>query len=226
MTKALRSAFNRTVLTVNVVMALLVGAMFAFQFIVALYFQEVLGTSPAHAGLAVLPVALGIGAMSLFVFPRVNAHTALPPALPAIAGGLFLLTRAPVDADYLTDIGPSVVLFAIGGGLGLPSVMTLAMSAAGPADSGLASGLINTSQQIGGALGLAILTTLAVRHADGATDAAARVAGYHVAWGGGAVLVLVALAVLGLSTFRPGTSGGRLLRRTSSSPGGKPCASR
>ena len=77
--------------------------MFGFQFLVTLYFQRVLGYSPAQAGLGVLPVALGIGAMSLLVFPRVNARfgarAALLPGLLAIAAGLALLSRVPVDGQ-------------------------------------------------------------------------------------------------------------------------------
>ena len=160
--------------------------MFGFQFLVTLYFQRVLGYSPAQAGLGVLPVALGIGAMSLLVFPRVNARfgaqAALLPGLLAIAAGLALLSRVPVDGRYLTDVAPSIALFALGGGLTLPAIMTIAMSGATPATAGLASGLINTSQQVGGALGLAILASLAAGRAGdlagaGAAPGAALVGG-------------------------------------------------
>ena len=150
---------SRIVAGANVVHALTVAAMFGFQFLVTLYFQQVLGYSPAQAGLAVLPVALGIGAMSLVVFPRIErrlgARAALLPGLLAIAAGLALLARVPVDGRYLADVAPSVALFAVGAGLVLPGVMTIAMSGATPSTAGLASGLINTSQQVGGALGLA-----------------------------------------------------------------------
>ena len=182
--------------------------MFGFQFLVTLYFQQVLGYSPAQAGLAVLPVAIGIGAMSLVVFPRIErrfgARAALLPGLLAIAAGLALLARVPVDGRYLADVAPSVALFAVGAGLVLPGVMTIAMSGATPSTAGLASGLINTSQQVGGALGLAILAALAAGRTDGLRDegvgaAAATVAGFHLAWGVAAGLVLAAFAVaLGL----------------------------
>ena len=181
---------SRIVAGANVVHALTVAAMFGFQFLVTLYFQQVLGYSPAQAGLAVLPVAMGIGAMSLVVFPRIErrlgARAALLPGLLAIAAGLALLARAPVDGRYVADVAPSVALFAVGAGLVLPAVMTIAMSGATPSTAGLASGLINTSQQVGGALGLAVLP---------AATAAATVAGFHLAWGVAALLVLAAVGV-------------------------------
>ena len=195
---------SRIVAGANVVHALTVAAMFGFQFLVTLYFQQVLGYSPAQAGLAVLPVALGIGAMSLVVFPRIErrlgARAALLPGLLAIAAGLALLARVPVDGRYLADVAPSVALFAVGAGLVLPGVMTIAMSGATPSTAGLASGLINTSQQVGGALGLAILAALAAGRtdglrADGVGAAAATVAGFHLAWGVAALLVLAAFGV-------------------------------
>jgi MFS family permease len=200
---ALEVLRSRVVLGANAVHVLLVGAMFGFQFLVTLYFQRVLGYSPAQAGLGVLPVALGIGALSLVVFPRLNARfgarAALLPGLLAIAAGLALLSRVPVDGRYLADVAPSIALFALGGGLTLPAIMTIAMSGATPQTAGLASGLINTSQQVGGALGLAILASLAAGRAGdlagGTTPDAALVGGFHLAWAVGACFVLAALAL-------------------------------
>ena len=216
---ALEVLRSRLVVGANAAHALLVGAMFGFQFLVTLYFQRVLGYSPAQAGLGVLPVALGIGAMSLLVFPRVNARfgarAALLPGLLAIAAGLALLSRVPVDGRYLTDVAPSIALFALGGGLTLPAIMTIAMSGATPATAGLASGLINTSQQVGGALGLAILASLAAGRAGdlagaGAAPGAALVGGFHLAWSVAACLVLAALALAAvvLRAPRPVVSAG------------------
>ena len=211
---ALEVLRSRLVVGANAAHALLVGAMFGFQFLVTLYFQRVLGYSPAQAGLGVLPVALGIGAMSLLVFPRINARfgarAALLPGLLAIAAGLALLSRVPVDGRYLSDVAPSIALFAVGGGLTLPAIMTIAMSGATPETAGLASGLINTSQQVGGALGLAILASLAAGRAGdlasaGAAPDAALVGGFHLAWSVGACFVLaaMALAVVALRAPRP-----------------------
>jgi EmrB/QacA subfamily drug resistance transporter len=210
---ALDALRSRVVVGANVAHALLVGAMFGFQFLVTLYFQRVLGYSPAQAGLGVLPVALGIGAMSLLVFPRIaarfGARAALLPGLLAIAAGLALLSRTPVDGRYLTDVAPSIVLFALGGGLTLPAIMTIAMSGATPQTAGLASGLINTSQQVGGALGLAILASLAAARAGdlangGAAPDAALVGGFHLAWAVGASFVVVALALAVVVLRAPG----------------------
>jgi MFS family permease len=197
---------SRVVATANAVHGLQVGAMFSFQFLVTLYFQRVLGYGPTEAGLAVLPVALGIGAMSLLVFPRLaarfQARSLLLAGLAAIAAGLALLSRAPVDGRYLADVAPSIVLFAVGAGLTLPAVTTIAMSAATPATAGLASGLINTSQQVGGALGLAALATLAATHADGP---AGLTGGFRLAWAVAAGLVALAFvfAFVGLRVRQP-----------------------
>jgi EmrB/QacA subfamily drug resistance transporter len=200
----LRVFRSRTVRGANATHALLVGAMFGFQFLIALYFQRVLGYTPAQAGLGVVPVAAGIGTISLFavgrVQARIGAYRTLLLGLALVAPGLLLLNRARVDGSYL-DVLPSIVLFAVGGGLTLPSVMGFAMSGADGADAGVASGLINTSQQVGGALGLAVLTAIAASHAD-APGPAGTVHGYHAAWTVGGLFVLVALAVAA-ATLRP-----------------------
>jgi hypothetical protein len=102
----LRLLRTRVVLT-NLAHALLVGAMLGFQFLVTLYFQRVLGYNPAEAGLAILPVTVGIGALSLGAFPRPAARFGpqrlLPAALAAIAAGMALLVRVPVDGGYVAD---------------------------------------------------------------------------------------------------------------------------
>jgi predicted MFS family arabinose efflux permease len=203
---------SRLVAGANAAHVLLVGAMFGFQFLVTLYFQRVLGYSPAQAGLAVLPVALGIGTLSLTVFPRVQRRhgerAALVAGLPAIAAGLALLARVPVHGDYLTDVAPSILLFAVGGGLALPAIMTVAMAGATPQTAGVASGLINTSQQVGGALGLAILAALAAGRtsglrADGVESSAALVGGFHLAWAVGAAFALASLTVAAVALRQP-----------------------
>ena len=215
---------SRPLVAANLAQALLVGAMFGFQFLIALYFQRVLGYRPAQAGLAVLPVAVGIGATSLVVFPRLVARVGprgvLLPALAALAAGLALLTRVPVEGRYLMDVLPSVVLFAAGGGLALPALMTLAMAAASERDAGLASGLLTTSQQVGGALGLAVLAALAAGRTEdlaaaGSGRAQALVGGFHLAWAVGAGLLVAAVAVVALLSA-PSPTGHR--RRAPSAP--------
>jgi sugar phosphate permease len=117
-----------------------------------------------------------------------------------IGAGLLLFARTPVDGTYVTDVLPPMVLIGLGVGVGFPALMMLAMSGATPSDSGLASGLVNTSAQVGGAIGLAVLATLSTERtngllADGESTAAALNSGYHLAYLIGAGLVGVALVV-------------------------------
>jgi hypothetical protein len=123
------------------------------------------------------------------------------------AVGLLLFARAPVDATYLIDIAPVQLLLGAGAGLSFPALMTLAMSGATPSDAGLASGLVNTTVQVGGAVGLAVLATLATSRteglrADGESVAAALNGGYHLAYLVGAALTVAAI-VVALVALRP-----------------------
>jgi hypothetical protein len=113
----------------------------------------------------------------------------------------------PVEADYRSDVLPSMVLLGVGFGLAFPSLMALAMSGASEHDSGLASGLVNTTQQVGGALGLAILASLSAAHTNGllaasVAEPAALTNGYQLSFGIGAGLVFVAL-VVAFTVLRP-----------------------
>jgi EmrB/QacA subfamily drug resistance transporter len=200
----LRIFRSRVVSVANLVQALMVAGMFGMFFLGALFMQRVLGYDAIEVGLAFLPVALAIGTLSAGVSARLilrfGARATLLPGLVSVAIGLALFQRAPVDADYLTDLFPVMLLLGVGGGLAFPSLMTLAMSGATPADSGLASGLVNTTQQVGGALGLAVLATLSTTRsgdllADGTSTASALTSGYHLAFAIGAGLVLAALAL-------------------------------
>ena len=207
----LRLFRSREVAGANVIQALLVMGMFGMFFLGALYMQQILGYNPFEVGLAFLPATIVMGVMSLrFSGPLIMRFGSRPPlvaALVSIGAGLLLFTRTPVDGSYVTDIAPAMILMGIGGGLGFPSLMGLAMSGATPSDSGLASGLVNTSVQVGGAIGLAVLATLADGRtdallADGASNASALNGGYHLAYLIGAALVGVA-AVLAVSVLRP-----------------------
>jgi MFS family permease len=138
---------------------------------------------------------------------RFGARTMLFPGLILIAAGLLLFSRAPVHGDYLTNVLPVMLLFGLGIGSSFPSLMTLAMSGATPEDAGLASGLVNTSAQVGGALGLAVLATLSATHtshllATGSSTSAALVGGYHLAFEIGAGLMAVAFLVV-VTVIRP-----------------------
>jgi MFS family permease len=179
-------------------------------FLGALYLQRVLGYGALQVGLAFLPVALAIGTLSLGVTGRLilrfGARPTLLPGLALAAIGLALFQRAPVDGDYVTDLLPSMLLLGLGAGLAFPALTTLAMSGATPADAGLASGLVNTTLQVGGAFGLAVLATLSTSRTadllgDGRPAAVALTGGYHLAFAIAAGLVVaaivVALALLG-----------------------------
>jgi EmrB/QacA subfamily drug resistance transporter len=188
----------------NAVQALLVVGMFGMFFLGALYMQRILGYDALQVGLAYLPATLVMGTMS-FRFTgvlslRFGPLATLIPGMIVIGLGLLLFARTPVDGSYVVDIAPPMVLLGLGAGLAFPSLMTLAMSGATQSDSGLASGLVNTSVQVGGAIGLAVLATLATERtdgllADGESTAAALNSGYHLAYLIGAVLVAVAVVV-------------------------------
>jgi MFS family permease len=185
--------------------------MFGMFFLGSLYMQRVLGYSALQIGLAFLPVALLIGAFSLGLSARLNMRfgprATLIPGLVLGAGGLALFTQVPVGASYLSDLLPSMVLVGVGAGLSFPSLMTLAMSGTDPSQAGLASGLVNTTQQVGGALGLAVLATISTTRTDALVRAAKATApaltgGYHLAWTIGTALLLAAI-VAAAAVLRP-----------------------
>jgi MFS family permease len=176
---------------------------------VTLYLQKVRGYSAAGTGAAMLPAALGIGVVSLGVSARLIARfgerRTLVAGLVPLAGVLGLLSRVPVDASYVTDLLPAMLL-AAGFGLALPALTSLAMSGAGEDDAGLVSGLFNTTQQVGMAVGTAVLATIAASRtsallAAGASGAEALTGGYRLAFTTGAALIggalVVTLAVVG-----------------------------
>jgi predicted MFS family arabinose efflux permease len=188
----------------NVVQALVVAGMFGLFFMGALYMQRVLGYDPLEVGLAFLPATIAMGTMSLKVSDRVNMRfgpkAVLMPALGALAAALLLMARTPVDASFAADLFAPMVLMGIGAGLAFPALMSLAMSGVEMEDSGLASGLVNTSVQVGGAIGLAVLATLATGRTEtlqsnGESGLAALNAGYHLAYLIGAALIGIAIAV-------------------------------
>jgi EmrB/QacA subfamily drug resistance transporter len=199
----LRLFRSRNVTGAHVVMALLVVGFFGMFFLGALYLQGILGYSPLEVGLAFLPACIVMGWLSLGYAERlimgIGPRRALVGGLVAAGAGLVLFARAPVDGTYVTDIAPVMLLLGAGAGLSFPALMTLAMSGATQSDSGLASGLVNTTVQVGGAVGLAVLATLATERtdgllADGETTASALNAGYHLAYLIGAALIGIAIA--------------------------------
>src|SRR3954462_3651570 len=200
----LRLFRSRNVSGANLVQALLVVGMFGMFFLGALYMQQILGYTALQVGLAYLPMTLVMGTMSFRITGQLNLRygpqATLIPAMLFIVAGLILLARTPVDATYAIDLLPAMILIGLGAGLGFPSLMTLAMSGATASDSGLASGLVNTSVQVGGAIGLAVLATLATERTDGLlaegepADSALN-SGFLLAYLVGAGLVLVAIAI-------------------------------
>jgi EmrB/QacA subfamily drug resistance transporter len=210
----LRVFRSRNVSGANVVQVLMIAGLFGMFFLGALYLQGIQGYDPVEVGLAFLPVALLIGTVSLKVADRVilrfGARLTLIAGLFSVLAGLLLFTRAPLEATYVTDVLPTMILFGIGAGLSFPAMVTLAMSGATPEDAGLASGLVNTSQQVGGALGLAVLATLSStrtedRLSEGLGKAAALVDGYQLAFfvGAGFVAVGILLAATVLEHAPP-----------------------
>ena len=207
----LRVFRSRTVTVANVMQVLMVAGMFGMFFLGALYLQRVLHYDAIEVGLAFLPVALGIAALSLRLaaqlMMRFGAKPTLIGGLALVAAGLIVFRSAPDNAAYVTQLLPVMLLLGVGAGLVFPALMTLAMSGATPEDSGLASGLVNTTQQVGGALGLAVLATLATTRtgsleAHGASSAAALTDGYHLAFTIAAGMVLAAIAI-GVVFLRP-----------------------
>ena len=207
----LRIFRSRNVAGANIVQPLSVAGMFGMFFLGSLYLERVLGYSALEIGLAFLPVTIVMGTMSIRysepLIMRFGAKTLLIPGLGLIAAGLVLFTRAPVDGSYLEHVLPVMILLGFGAGLSFPALMTLAMSGATKADAGLASGLVNTSAQVGGALGLAVLATLSSTRSDNLIDsgeagASALTSGYHLAFWIGAALVVAAIAVA-VTMFEP-----------------------
>jgi MFS family permease len=206
----LRLFHSRNVSGANLVLGLTVVGLFGLFFLGALYLQLVLGYDPLEVGFAFLPATLIMGTLSLGFTDKINMRfgprRVLLATLVFLVAGLLLFARAPVDGTYFSDVFPVMILLGLGAGLSFPALMMLAMSGATPSDAGLASGLINTTAQVGGAIGLAVLATLASSRtdsllADGESTAAALTSGYHLALLIGAASVAAAL-VIGLLVLR------------------------
>jgi EmrB/QacA subfamily drug resistance transporter len=200
----LRIFRSRNISGSNLVQILSVAGMFGMFFMGTLYLQRVLKYDPLEIGLAFLPATLTMGGLSLGfadkLIMRFGARNVLIPGLVAISGGLAWFTQISADGSYVVDVLPAIVLVGIGVGSAFPSLMTLAMSGVEPQDAGLASGLVNTTAQVGGALGLAILATLSATRSDtltaqGKSAAEALTGGYQLAFVVALGLALAALVV-------------------------------
>jgi EmrB/QacA subfamily drug resistance transporter len=188
----------RSLTAANVVMLLVACGLFAMFFFNSLYIQRVLGYHPLKAGLAFLPftggIAVSAGLASQFG-PKVGIRLVAAIGMVVTAIGMLWLTQIPVHGHYLTNVLPSILLTSIGMGAVFVPLTMVATTGLVNEDQGLASGLFNTSQQIGGALGLAILATLAAGRTHGASPAAL-VHGFHYAFAGAAAFVIASLVLL------------------------------
>lgn len=197
----------RNLATANVVAVLWAAAMFAWFFISALYLQLVLGYSPMQVGLAFLPADLIMAAFSLGLSAKLVLRFGLRAPLAAglliAALGLLLFAFAPVQGNFWIHVLPGMLLLGLGGGIAFNPVLLAAMNDVEAADSGLASGIVNTSFMMGGALGLAVLASLAAARtgnlqAAGSGIASALTGGYHLAFAVGAGFAALAGVLGGL----------------------------
>ncbi len=192
----------RSISTANIVMLLVASGMFGMFFFASLYVQEVLGYSPLKAGFAFLPVSLGIivgAGLSQGLIGRLGVRNISVLGLVIATAGMLVLTGVPVHGHYVANLLSGLVPLSIGLGLVFVPVTLLGTSGVSDDDSGLASGLFNSAQQIGGSLGLAILATLSVDHTNGllhhgsaataASRVAATVSGYQVAFLAAAIML-------------------------------------
>jgi sugar phosphate permease len=200
----LRIFRERNIAGANLVQALAVAGMFGTFFLGSLYLEQVRGYSPLEIGFAFLPATLVMGTLSIKFSDRLvmryGPKTVMIPGLVLITLSLLWFARIPTDAGYAVDLLPQMILLGLGAGTSFPALMKLAMSSATPEDAGLASGLVNTSAQVGGAIGLAVLATVAADRtetltANGDSFASAVTGGYHVAFVIAAALVVASIVV-------------------------------
>lgn len=205
----------RTLAVANGAMLLVMSGLFGMFYFISIYVQEVLGYSALHAGLAFLPATAGImigAGVAQQSMRRFDARTVGTAGVVLAAAGMALLMGLPVHAHYAADLLPGLVVLTFGLGITFVPLTLLGTGGVSEQDAGVASGLFNTAQQVGGALGLAVLSTLAVDHTNSVTRAFgahatvaqllnARVDGYHLAFTA-AMVMLVASAVVLLVFLR------------------------
>ncbi len=199
----------RSLAIADATLLLVVSGMFAMFFFATLYVQDILGYSPLKAGFAFLPVTAGImigAGLSQQMLGRVGIRATSLTGLIFATAGMAWLIRLPVHGSYLPDLLAGLFPLAFGMGLVFVPITLLGTSGVSHEDAGLASGLFNTAQQVGGALGLAILSTLAADrtstllaghpHAGSALAQSATVSGFHVAFLGGTILMAAAALLI------------------------------
>jgi EmrB/QacA subfamily drug resistance transporter len=200
----------RNLSTASGIGVLWAAAMFAWFFMTALYLQLVLDYTPLQIGLAFLPgnVIMGILSIGLSakLVMRYGIKKPLTTGLLLASAGLALLVRAPVEGSFVVDVLPSMILLGLGAGMAFNPVLLAAMGDVEPAESGLASGIVNTSFMMGGAVGLAVLASVAASRTNTLIDTghgsiAALAGGYHLAFLIGAIFAAAA-AVIGATLLR------------------------
>jgi EmrB/QacA subfamily drug resistance transporter len=203
------SIFRKRSLTVaNAAMLLVASGLFSTFYFISLYLQDIHGDSPLRAGVSLLPFPVMIAISSVLaqgLLPRVGVRGLLYVGLTVVSAGLLWLSALPAQGSYLTNLLPAILVMAFGLGFTFSPLILLATTGVEDDEAGLASGLFNTSQQVGGALGLAILASLAAGRTSGAIKSGvgqvqALVDGYTRAYlvAGGlsiAALVLVLLLI-------------------------------
>jgi EmrB/QacA subfamily drug resistance transporter len=208
----LRIFRSRTITGANAAQALGAAGMFGAFFLGSLFLERVLGYDALEIGLAFLPTCALMGVVSLRytdrLAMRLGARTTVIGGLALLVAGLALFAQVPADARFATDLLPAMALLGVGAGVCFPALMNLAMSDAAPQDAGLASGLVNTTAQVGGALALAVLATISSSHSEaliggGASQAQALTGGFHLAAWIAAALVGAALAIAVMVVPRP-----------------------
>jgi len=189
--------------------------MFGTFFLGSLFLEQVLGYDALEIGLAFLPTCVLMGVVSLRCTDRLvmrfGARNAVIAGLALLVAGLALFAQAPADASFATNLLPAMSLLGVGAGVCFPALMNLAMSDVAPQDAGLASGLVNTTAQVGGALALAVLATVSASRSeallgDGAAQAQALTGGFHLAAWIAAGLVGIGLVVAVLVVPRPASA--------------------
>ncbi|WP_439381839.1 MFS transporter [Amycolatopsis lexingtonensis] len=189
----------RAVTGANLVMVLMVAGMLGFQFVTALYLQQVLGLDALRTGVAFLPVPLVIAVASLGFADKLTARfgprAVLLSGLGLVIVGLVLLTQ--VSDSYFTGVLPPLLVMGLGAGAAIPALMGLAMADVPAPDAGVASGLINTTQQVGAAIGTAVLASVAASRTAslGGDHREALAAGFRLAYGVSAGFLVAAVAL-------------------------------
>ncbi len=202
---------SRNLVGANIIQVIGAAGMFGTFFLGTLYLQNVKGYDAMEIGLAFLPVTICMGTLSVRysekLITRFGARTTSLAGLVLMAIGLALFAMAPANASYLTQLLPTMALLGLGAGTCFPALVGLAMSGVKMEQAGLASGLVNTTAQVGGALGLAVLATLSTTRAgslaaSGHSAVDSLVGGYHLAFWIATGLIVAALAI-GAVLLRP-----------------------